>query len=105
MSIEANFVKPIVDILLDELKKIKEIKVKKRASAELTKAILSIIKIKANRPTAKTKTKSAAKKKAAAKPISEKAVVKKPVTKKPTAKKTVVKKAVVKKPVAKKTGC
>ena len=112
MSIEANFVKPIVDILLDELKKIKEIRIKKRASADLTKVILNIIKIKADSPAGKTKTKAAAKKKPSKKPVAKKAAAKKPVAKKPAVKKAVaakpvakkpaVKKAVVKKPAAKK---
>ncbi len=98
MSIEIALVKPIVDVLLAKLKKIKGIKVKKRASVELTKVIRSIVKIRSDGTVTGAKSKIAAKKAASKKPVAKKAPVKKPV-----AKKAPVKKPVAKKPVARKS--
>ncbi len=102
MSIEIALVKPIVDALLAKLKKIKGIKVKKRASVELTKVIRSIVKIRSDGTVTGAKSKVAAKKAVSKKPVAKKATVKKPVAKKPVARKSVTAKSAAGKPIAKK---
>ena len=128
MAIEAAFVKPIVDVVLAALKRIKGVKVKRDAAAELNEVIRNLLLINHDEGSAEAKIQAAkaagviskelilaekmlslvrAKpravlKKAAAKPAAKRPAAKKPAAKKPSAKRPLPKPAavVVRKPSA-----
>lgn len=110
MVIEAAFIKPIVDVVLAGLKKIKGVKVKKNAASELSEVIQNLLRLSPDMNAAEAKIQAAkaagviskelvlaqqmfSKHRAAAKPAAKKAVVRKPAAKKAAAKKPAAKKA------------
>jgi cell division septation protein DedD len=119
MAIEAAFIKPIIDVVLAGLKKVKGIKVKKKASSELSEVIQNLLLQSPDLNDAEAKIQAAkaagviskelilvqkmiSKHRVAVRPAAKKVAAKKPAAKKAAAKKPAAKKAATKKPAAKK---